>query len=424
MFKLRPVLCFVVSTLLFAEMSQAARGRPWHKRRADDVEMQHCTAHKNTPPSLWPEEPQSPGEVRSEIFARALERLCQDEPEQRAAKFAHVLLREAKRFEVDPFLIAALVHDQSRCRPRTPKRAAGFGRFGLTRIPVEMHRPHVKSGSYRYYVRQESEWKPHSQQMEQYPFNRLKANKLEPNLYFAAALLKVFQHQADSLDDAFPSVHHRHPISHWFYGDRVRHVEPENRVLTARRRMIEYYLSRESKVIGSYRGMPIVSPLDGAPRLVIDYFGNRRGAKTGRGHRGIDIDGVRGEPVRAIADGRVVFAGIDFDGSQASLQATPEEVQEFPRDEMGPGGIYVGINHGDDFGTIYMHLDSMTVGYGAKVRAGDIIGTLGRSGTETSAPHLHLEMRQNFDRVDPAEVLSSVLVNPYRKKASRRKRKR
>ena len=405
-------LC-LLGALVMVVTAEAARGRPWYRRRGVDVEMLHSTAHKNTPPGLWPAEPPSPGVVQDERFAEALERLCKDEPRSRASKIVQTLLREARRFEIDPFLLAGLVYDQSRCRPRTPKRDAKFGRFGLTRLPIEMHRPHVREGSYLYYVKTQDGWQQRTLKMEKYPFNRHKANKTEPNLYFAAALLKVLHRQAGSLDGAFRGVDHRHAVSHWFFGDRVGHVEPENRVLTARRRILHYYLQKDVDVVGTYKGKRLYSPLDGVPRLMIDYFGNRRGAQTGPGHRGIDIDGVKGEPIRAIADGRVVFAGIDLPGSRASVQASPEAVAEFPWEEMGPGGIYVAINHGDHFGTLYMHLDSTTVGYGDRVQGGDIIGTMGRSGTETSAPHLHLEFREGTQRLDPGKLLSSVLVNPY-----------
>ncbi|MBW2278621.1 MAG: M23 family metallopeptidase, partial [Deltaproteobacteria bacterium] len=49
-----------------------------------------------------------------------------------------------------------------------------------------------------------------------------------------------------------------------------------------------------------------------------------------------------------------------------------------------------------------------------EVEAGQLIGTLGRSGTVKSGPHLHLEFRQGTERIDPAVPLAPGLVDPYR----------
>jgi len=149
------------------------------------------------------------------------------------------------------------------------------------------------------------------------------------------------------------------------------------------------------------------------PRLVLDYFGNKRGKKDGYGHRGIDIDGAAGEPVRAVADGRVTFAGVDQPGPMSHKQLTIKESAALESSEMGPGGLYVTINHGNDFGTFYMHLESLAVTHMDEVKAGQVIGTVGRSGTKKSGPHLHLEFRVGVTRTDPAVPLADVLVNPH-----------
>jgi murein DD-endopeptidase MepM/ murein hydrolase activator NlpD len=60
-----------------------------------------------------------------------------------------------------------------------------------------------------------------------------------------------------------------------------------------------------------------------------------------------------------------------------------------------------------------MHLDSIAVEYNQEVQAGQVIGTLGRSGTQSSGPHLHLEFRLGTGRVDPAPPLAAALVNQF-----------
>jgi murein DD-endopeptidase MepM/ murein hydrolase activator NlpD len=290
-----------------------------------------------------------------------------------------------------------------------------MGRYGLTRLNVNMHRPHVRDGEYRYHVRENDEWIQKTLIIDEYIFNKWKAKKPDANFYFAAAILSILKEQDEDLDVSITGEPHRHFVSHWFYGDRILSPEPENRVLTARRMILAYYSEKELAYPGDYRGFSLTSPLDGVPRLVLDYFGNKRGNKRGPGHRGIDLDGANGEPVRAIAAGRVSFAGVDLLGQGQHKLLTPKEAAELTNDEMGPGGLYVHINHGNDFGTIYMHLESLTVKYQDEVKAGQIIGTLGRSGTKKSGPHLHLEFRVGTDRVDPAVPLTNVLVNPHRK---------
>jgi murein DD-endopeptidase MepM/ murein hydrolase activator NlpD len=411
---MRPATLAATAALLLVAGATLAGGRwPWPRRISKDVETIHVTAHRNTPIDLWPDEPPTPAPVDVTRFREALGTICGRMPPSRLERYAGAVRTEAGRFAVDPFLLAALMYDQSRCWPRTPKRYVEQGRFGLTRIPHRMHAPQIRKGDYRYFTREDGAWGEHTLDVSAHKYNEWSLRKVEPNLYFAAAFLRVLALQARSLDEEFEGLPHRHPVSHWFYGDRVSQTEPENRVLTARRRLIEYYSGGGTNPAGRFHGAPIVSPLDGVPRLVIDYFGNRRGKKESRGHRGIDIDGAAGEPVRAIADGRVSFAGVDLDGALNNKQLTPEEAAELTNDEMGPGGLYVSLNHGNDFGTIYMHLETLAVKYRDEVKAGDVIGTLGRSGTEKSGPHLHLEFRVGVQRADPAEPLREVLVNPY-----------
>jgi murein DD-endopeptidase MepM/ murein hydrolase activator NlpD len=403
----------MLAMMAFVSVSIAAGRLPWRRRIGKDVENLHLTAHKNTPPEIWPYEPKTPDKIDRDRFKRAISEICGKMPPARLDMYTDTILGEASSFEVDPFLIGALMYDQSRCWPLTPKRDAAMGRFGLTRIPLEMHAPHIRKGEYTYYIRKSDAWVADTLKVDQYPFNKWKVGAPKSNLYFAAAFLKIFSIQARSLDEVFGSAPHRHYISHWFYGDRVREPEPENRVLTARRRLLAHYDGKIPLAAGSFMGCQIVSPLDGAPRLVIDYFGNKRGKKNGLGHRGIDIDGASGEPVRAIAAGRVTFAGVDMEGASEHRMLTPEEAAELESFEMGPGGLYVSINHENEFGTIYMHLESIAVKYWDEVQAGQIIGALGRSGTKTSGPHLHLEFRVGTERTDPAVPLAAVLVDPF-----------
>ena len=153
--------------------------------------------------------------------------------------------------------------------------------------------------------------------------------------------------------------------------------------------------------------------MDGAPRVMIDFFGKIRDQKKVTKHLGIDIAGVAGEPVRAIAPGRVAFTGIDIPGRGRSRPLSPWAASKVPNREMGPGGRFVRINHENGFSSIYMHLQSINLREGRTVQAGQKIGTVGRSGTITSGPHLHLEIRIGPKPVNPSVPLSPFLINPF-----------
>ncbi len=383
---------------------------PWRKRVGRHVKVHHKSTYKTIDPKIWPPEPIQPNPVDPQKFRQSLSSLCGPMPSARLARYASIILRETTRFDGDPFLLGALMYANSGCRPRTPRTEK---KFGLTRIDVALHRPHIRGGEYRYFRKENGNWEPHKLVIDRYPFTPWTARKDEQNLYFAAALLRIFTLQGPDLDGAFGGVPHRHPISHWFYGDVVRHTEPESRVLTLRRRLLTYYHNAIPQLAGQFRGTPLYSPLDGTPRLIIDFFGSGRDHNPGLAHRGIDIAGLDGEPVRAVAPGRVLFSGTDMPGTTMSKQLPPCNASDVPRRDMGRGGLYVRISHDNGFHSLYMHLRSTAVAEGIFVKAGDQIGTVGRSGTVSSGPHLHLELRVDVNPTDPAVPLHQALVNPF-----------
>lgn len=402
------VHCILVAAAVLASAAAAA-GPPWQRRIGRDVDERHNLSYQSISPDLWPAEPGTPAPLDRDRFREALGRLCPPMPPSRLEKYATWILDGSGRFDEDPFLLGALVHDRSECRPKTPD---GSELYGLTRIDVGLHAPHVRGGEYRYFRMEEGGWTGHGLPVPEWPFNRWKAAVAVSNLYWAAAILRVWREQHADLDRAFGGVPHRHHVSHWFYGDAVRGTEPEDRVLTIRRRLLAFYHDVVPQAAGTFMGRPLVSPLDGVPRLVIDWFGNPRGQKGGPGHQGIDVTGLVGEPVRSVADGRVVFAGADLPG-QGSRQLTPKEAAALRGRRLGPAGFYVAVNHGEGWRSYYMHLDTIAVRDWQEVKAGESIGTLGRSGTVSSGPHLHLEFRVGTDRVDPAVPLADVLVDPF-----------
>ena len=71
----------------------------------------------------------------------------------------------------------------------------------------------------------------------------------------------------------------------------------------------------------------------------------------------------------------------------------------------GTAGNYITINHGDGFSSIYMHLASTAVSSGQAVSAGQLIGTVGRTGIATGY-HLHFGIAYNGAYVNPCAYVS------------------
>lgn len=94
-------------------------------------------------------------------------------------------------------------------------------------------------------------------------------------------------------------------------------------------------------------------------------------------HSGVDLAAPQGTPIRAVATGRVVFS-----------------------DPYAGYGKLIVLQHSKNTTTHYAHCFEIKVKPGQIVQAGQIIGTVGATGTATG-PHLHLEVRINGVPHDP-----------------------
>ncbi len=114
---------------------------------------------------------------------------------------------------------------------------------------------------------------------------------------------------------------------------------------------------------------------------VTSAYGLRfRGIKPGL-HRGVDIGVPDGTEIRAMARGRVRFAGT-----------------------MRSYGLVVWLDHPGEVLTVYGHLSAIHVRAGESVRGGQVIGLSGRSG-DVTGPHLHFEVWRRGRQVDPVPFL-------------------
>lgn len=111
-------------------------------------------------------------------------------------------------------------------------------------------------------------------------------------------------------------------------------------------------------------------PVDGK---VLSPFGIRKG----RRHDGVDIKASRGTPIKAAANGSVVFSG-----------------------RMRGYGNLILIRHAEHFFTAYAHNRVNQVKKGNRVKKGSTIGLVGSTGRSTG-PHLHFEVRQGEKARNP-----------------------
>lgn len=113
-------------------------------------------------------------------------------------------------------------------------------------------------------------------------------------------------------------------------------------------------------------------------------FGPRPSPGNGVGstnHKGIDLKGGTGEPIKAAKGGTVTQAGT-----------------------AGGYGNAVYIDHGEGISSRYAHMSKVNCSVGDQVMANQVIGLVGSTGNSTG-PHLHFEIRENGTAIDPAPFL-------------------
>ena len=400
--------CLLAALCLLSLAGAGARA-PWRARKRPDAPLPNKMADIRVAIAEWEEEPVEPKQLDAESFAKAFAQLCALPSARRARPLSDAALAAGKQHAIDPFLLGSLAYSSTHCRARHEDELGS----GLTSLPIEMYREGFKRGRYRYQLEQNGKWLEREQDLSRFPFAPGNVLRAEPNLYFTAGLLAVWRAQHESVDGWFEQVPHRHFVSHWIWGDKVKSARDEDRVLTHRRRLLQYYGALPPRPPLTFRGVALGPPLDGAPRVVSSGLGFERDG-GGRSHRGIDVEADFGEPVRAIADGLVVYSGVDLPGQRSNVQLPLERINAYPQRELGHGGRYVCVRHaaseGPSLRSCYMHLQRVDVNYGDKLARGATVGIVGRSGMKSSAPHLHLELFAGEQLLDPLRALQGHLI--------------
>jgi len=150
-------------------------------------------------------------------------------------------------------------------------------------------------------------------------------------------------------------------------------------------------LNMQLKRIKRYLNVPIL----GKMRLSSN-FGMRQDPVYGgvKKHNGVDLSSPSGTPILAVASGRVVSAGWHY-----------------------AYGLNIEIEHGPGWRSRYAHAKLLYVKVGQTVDSGQFIGQVGSTGRSTG-PHLHFEIWQNGQPIDPYLVVKGLPVRHKRYEAS------
>lgn len=127
-------------------------------------------------------------------------------------------------------------------------------------------------------------------------------------------------------------------------------------------------------------------PLDPKFTLITTYFGYDEWRKGNHGAIDVGNGGINGANIYAMKGGEVIVAKTTYT----------------------PGydyGMYVVIDHGDGYQSLYAHCSALYVSVGQMVNKGDTIAAVGSTGWSTG-PHLHFEIRKDGVRVDPLQYVA------------------
>jgi murein hydrolase activator len=119
-------------------------------------------------------------------------------------------------------------------------------------------------------------------------------------------------------------------------------------------------------------------PVNGTIRTRFGSYRDKR-LNVERFNSGISVSADRGEPIHAVKDGLILYAGW-FKGY----------------------GKMIIIDHGHHFYTVYAHAEELFKDKGDPVESGEVIATVGDSGS-ISGPELYFEVRHYGKPVDPLE---------------------
>lgn len=122
---------------------------------------------------------------------------------------------------------------------------------------------------------------------------------------------------------------------------------------------------------------------DGSELLYAPLTGTvSQGYDPDKKHYAIDVVAVKDTPVKAVASGTVIFA-----------------------EWTAATGYVIILEHKDGLISAYKHNGSLAKEQGAVVRAGEVIASVGNTGELTTGPHLHFELWNKGNPVNPLNYI-------------------
>ena len=188
------------------------------------------------------------------------------------------------------------------------------------------------------------------------------------------------ENQYDEVDDYVKEL----DKSSAAYESYIKKLEQEKKAADAEidRILKEYYQNQNPSSGGSYdTSSSWAWPLGSASCYISSHYGYRNPSISGWGfHGGTDITGggIHGKPVYATKAGKVITAVTSNTGY----------------------GIYVLIDHGNGYSSLYAHMSARYVNTGDTVKKGQMIGRVGSTGNSTG-PHHHFEIRVYGEKKNP-----------------------
>lgn len=144
----------------------------------------------------------------------------------------------------------------------------------------------------------------------------------------------------------------------------------------------DFYQNYLGRIANDLSYTPLGYPFPGAITSTFGHRENPFGGSNVETHKGLDIRGPLGAPVKAMAKGTVAFAG-----------------------RRGGYGNCIVLKHANGLETLYGHLSKILVIPGQKIDIGQQIGKIGSTGRSTG-PHLHYEIHRNGQRINPQAFLT------------------
>lgn len=171
-------------------------------------------------------------------------------------------------------------------------------------------------------------------------------------------------------------------------------VRPDTANKLVNRGEIDLYKSSEAtkQIIGEFESLPLEETSFG--RISSGSFSDNyffppvkgvvtSGFSASQNHFGVDVVAAENEPVKAIADGTVIF-------SSWTLET----------------GYVVAVQHSNELISIYKHNSVILKSIGDPIRGGEILSIIGNTGEQTTGQHLHLELWYRGNPLDPQEFIT------------------